>query len=242
MKSKLIYSSSPKDWKDLQNKVAAIFEDIGCKVAIEKNIQTARDTVNVDVFVEDTTNVPPSIYLCECKFWDRPIPKKEVHAFRTVVSDFGAHHGFLISKKGFQDGARDARNWSNVHVVDWDQFQKEIYPRWIDSMVEKVKLQTRRIVQSSDPEIKEGSETSLAPNDLQKHHELLLRGLQFSASMMDTMSVIKEIIPPLTIFDFSTSDKSTISFESKKDFFEFVLYNTELLINDINKLFGGSRN
>src|SRR5213080_4807970 len=41
--------------------------------------------------------VPPAVYLCECKFWTRPVPQEVVHAFRTVISDAGAHRGFVIS-------------------------------------------------------------------------------------------------------------------------------------------------
>jgi hypothetical protein len=42
------------------------------------------------------------IILVECKFWAKSISQETIHAFRTVVADFGANLGFIVSKNGFQ--------------------------------------------------------------------------------------------------------------------------------------------
>lgn len=107
-------------------------------VAIEKEITTARGIVNVDVFVEDATKLPHLIYICECKYWESQIPKSVVHSFRTVVTDFGAHVGYLISKKGFQSGAYDAASNSNVMLLSWDEFQQLFLDAWYVGMLKKV--------------------------------------------------------------------------------------------------------
>jgi hypothetical protein len=45
-----IYSESPKDWKDLQNKVAKYLCELGYGTEIEKDIQTVREIINIDVY------------------------------------------------------------------------------------------------------------------------------------------------------------------------------------------------
>ncbi len=58
------------------------------------------------------------------------MPKTVVHAFRTVVTDDGANIGFMISRSGFQKGAYEAAEKSNVHLVDWYEFQALFLERW----------------------------------------------------------------------------------------------------------------
>jgi len=122
----------PNDWRDLQNQVGLILQECGLNCEIEKEIQTVRGAVNIDVYAEDTTNQPTTIYLCECKYWQSAIPKTVIHAFRTVVSDFGANWGFIISSAGFQSGAFDAAANSNVRLLTWSEFQDLFENRWIE--------------------------------------------------------------------------------------------------------------
>jgi Restriction endonuclease len=126
----MIYSDIPKDWWDLQNKVAGIFLDCGCEVEVEKEVQTVRGPVDVDVFVIDPLQSPKLTYLCECKQWGKRVPKMVVHAFRTVVQDAGAHVGYFISSSGFQSGAFAAAQSANIHLVDWKGFQALWVGRW----------------------------------------------------------------------------------------------------------------
>jgi restriction system protein len=76
--------------------------------------------------------VPPLVCLCECKHWASPVSKDVVHSFRTVVADFGASRGFLISSGGFQKGAYEAAEFSNVRLMKWDEFEVAWMKRWID--------------------------------------------------------------------------------------------------------------
>ncbi len=134
----MIFSSEPTDWSDLQNKVAQVFSEFGCVVTVEKDISTTRGTVNVDVYVEDTTKSPNLIYICECKHWESSIPKSTVHSFRTVISDYGAHVGYLITKKGYQSGAYEAASNSNIMLLTWNEFQELFFDAWYVGMLKKV--------------------------------------------------------------------------------------------------------
>ncbi len=129
----MIYSDLPSDWRDLQFKTARILEESGFEVEVEKTIELARGEVVVDVYAVDLTTTPSSIYLAECKHWNRSVPKSVVHSFRTVVSDAGSHHGLIISKEGFQAGAYEAIEHTNVKLLDWRQFETLFEERWFKS-------------------------------------------------------------------------------------------------------------
>ncbi len=236
----MIFGITPVDWKDLQNKVADVFSDMGCKPYVEKRIETARGSVTIDVYIEDANSIPSSIILCECKHWERPVPQSAVHSFRTVISDCGAHHGIIISKNGFQSGAYDASVHSNIKILSWDEFQEEMYPRWIKSMINKVKALTRKLVDYSNDENDEFGKliSSFNAGEREEFRRLLKRGLQFSISMMGVMENIQEKLPPIHINDFGSSGKmDLIAFDSKKALFEFVVHNAENIISGFVRLY-----
>lgn len=126
----MIERGRPTTWQGLQEQTARILRQCGFVTQLEKEIVTARGKVEVDVYAEDTTQSPSATYLCECKHWKRTVPKAVVHAFRTVVSDFGANHGFLITREGFQSGASDAAAYTNVRLLTWEAFQEVFVDRW----------------------------------------------------------------------------------------------------------------
>ncbi len=117
------YSTETSDWRDLQHKVVSILHICGCESDVERTIETVRGKVDVHVHVIDSTTSPKLTYLCECKHWSSAVPKIVVHSFRTVVSDYGAHVGFLISRNGFQSGAYEGAQNSNIRLVNWFEFQ-----------------------------------------------------------------------------------------------------------------------
>jgi len=125
-----ISNDIPKDWKDLQNKVCKLLNEAGYPSESPKEINTVRGTVEVDVFSTSEDELIKQ-FICECKFWNTPIPKEKVHAFRTVVNDSGSMVGIFISKMGYQSGAYDAAYCSNVLLKDWDGFIKLIEKQWL---------------------------------------------------------------------------------------------------------------
>lgn len=126
----MIFSSMPTDWRDLQKKVAKVFTDIGFTAEIERELKTARGSVKVDVYADDSRQTPSLVYICECKYWASRVSQSTVHAFRSVVSDCGANYGMLISKIGFQRGCYDVANHTNIQLFDWQQFQQLFEDRW----------------------------------------------------------------------------------------------------------------
>lgn len=126
----LIYPT-PATWTDLQNTIARILREVGFATSSPKKLKLARGSVEVDVFSVDTTTEPNIIYTCEAKYWNKRVSKTVVHAFRSVVSDYGANVGLIISKKGFQRGAEGAAEHSNIRLMTFEEFEKLFLDRWL---------------------------------------------------------------------------------------------------------------
>jgi len=133
-----IYSEQPTNWKDLQIKTAKIFEDIGYVTFIEKNIQTVRGVVNADVICTKKSGPFEDKIIIECKYWSKNIPKSVIHSFRTVISDSGASFGYIITKKGFQSGAIEATNTSNVRLLSFEEFQASARSVWLRKVIDDI--------------------------------------------------------------------------------------------------------
>ena len=158
-----IFDHEPADWKDLQNRVGQLFSEIGCDVRIADRVRLVRGEKEIDVCVRDPQTTPPSVYLCECKFWSKPVPQEVVHSFRTVLSDCGAHRGFIISRAGFQAGAKEAVKNTNLDLLTFDELQLVFFERWRVAMGKKYRPYADRLFPYWDfpgkmPKIKWGKE------------------------------------------------------------------------------------
>ena len=128
----------PKNWKDLQDKVAILMYQAGYHTISPCKIETVRGTVEVDVFIESPDPLVGKI-VCECKYWKTRVSQEKLHAFQTVVHNSGASLGLLISREGFQAGAYEAAKLSNVKLLTWEEFICLISDKWIINMLKKIK-------------------------------------------------------------------------------------------------------
>lgn len=147
----LMFDNEPADWRDLQNLVAQMFSEMGADVFVGERVKLVRGAKEIDVRVVDKGTVPPSVYLCECKFWRNAVPQEVVHAFRTVMGDFGAHRGFLISREGFQAGAFEAAGNTNLNLVTFPELQELFFDRWIISVSHRFMPYADRLFPYWDP-------------------------------------------------------------------------------------------
>jgi hypothetical protein len=157
----LIEAHSPSSWQDLETGVARILTECGYEAEVQKNVDLARGDATIDVWADDHSS-PQNIIAVECKHWARPATKSVVHAFRSVVGDSGANTGFIVSSAGFQKGAIEAAAYSNVRLLDWNDFQAIFAVRWFksymsptlaeqtDSLHEYTEPYNSQIVRSSD--------------------------------------------------------------------------------------------
>jgi restriction system protein len=128
----MITSKSPDTWQELQSEVGRLLEECGFKVEVEKKIATARGTVEVDVYAEEWIRGRTYSTVCECKRWKANVSQDIVHAFRTVMSDFGANIGYIVSIAGFQEGAYKAIEHTNVRLVTWIELQAQFEASWLE--------------------------------------------------------------------------------------------------------------
>lgn len=131
----------PATWKELQDDVALLLNQSGYRAVSPCTIDTVRGKVEVDVLVESPDELVKRI-VCECKFWNSSVPKEKVHAFRTVVQDSGASLGLLISQAGFQSGAIEAANLSNVRLMTWNEFTDIIADKWTLTRLKQLKKES----------------------------------------------------------------------------------------------------
>jgi restriction system protein len=133
----MITRNAPDSWQALQTEVGRILIECGFDVEVEKKIQSARGTVELDVYADETIRGRRYAIACECKYWKSRIPQAVVHGFRTVVQEIGANIGYIISMEGFQSGAVSASDLTNLKLVTWQEFQDIFEESWFEEFFTK---------------------------------------------------------------------------------------------------------
>lgn len=104
-------------WRDYQEEAARFFRTLGLEASTDVTIQGVRTKHAIDVIVKSRHVGFEITWLVECKHWKTPVSKSHVLALREIVSDTGADRGILLSETGFQSGAIEAANLTNVQVT-----------------------------------------------------------------------------------------------------------------------------
>ena len=105
-----------KDWKKYQEDTAKFFRSIGLKALTDVTIKGVRTEHDIDVLVTSQHLGFDIKWIIECKLWKKPVNKLHVLGLREIVSDIGADRGILLSESGFQSGAIEAANLTNVQL------------------------------------------------------------------------------------------------------------------------------
>jgi hypothetical protein len=133
----LIFDTAPLTWQELEEMVHQAFDEMGYETARNVEISTARGTVKVDVRAVKKSNPIPTHVLCECKYWNKRVEQSAIHSFRSICSDAGAHYGLIISKVGFQSGANESRSHTNIHLLNFVEFQSTFFDEWRSGLLMK---------------------------------------------------------------------------------------------------------
>lgn len=104
-------------WKDYQEEAAEHFRSLGLNAVTDATVQGIRTSHDVDVLVTSKHAGFEVRWIVECKQWAERVSKLHVLALREIVSDLGADRGILLSESGFQSGAIEAANLTNVKVT-----------------------------------------------------------------------------------------------------------------------------
>lgn len=107
----------PIAWKEYQEEVASFFRSLGMEASTDVTVDGVRTTHDIDVLVKSRHVGFEVTWLVECKHWKTRVSKLNVLALREIVADIGADRGILLSEVGFQSGAIEAANLTNVKVT-----------------------------------------------------------------------------------------------------------------------------
>ncbi|WP_416409745.1 restriction endonuclease [Agrobacterium rosae] len=125
----------PESWEELEETVADILRECGMESTRQVTLDLPRGTVDVDVLAKETVDGIVSSIVCECKNWKTSVPKAVVHSFRTVMHETGANRGYIISRAGFQAGAYEAAQATNIQLVTFEEFQERCFTKWYKKQV-----------------------------------------------------------------------------------------------------------
>lgn len=105
------------DWKDYQEEAAEFFRSLGLSAETDVKLAGVRTTHDIDVVVKSKHVGFEVLWLVECKHWKSAVSKLHVLGLREIVNDLGADRGILLCEAGFQVGAVEAANLTNVQVT-----------------------------------------------------------------------------------------------------------------------------
>lgn len=75
----------------------------------------------IDLFVSvDPGNGFESIFIFECKNWDKPVPQSEIVIFNTKIQDTNATKGFFIAKKFSKYAELEANKYPRIKLLKAD--------------------------------------------------------------------------------------------------------------------------
>lgn len=104
-------------WRVYQEEAATFFRTLGLDAKTDVTVVGVRTKHDIDVLVKSQHVGFEVTWLVECKHWSSRISKLHVLALREIVADVGADRGILLAERGFQTGAVEAANLTNVHVT-----------------------------------------------------------------------------------------------------------------------------
>ncbi|RPA23017.1 restriction endonuclease [Shewanella frigidimarina] len=114
-----------EDWYQFQELIREHFESLGADAETNVRLQGVRTCHDVDVLVKTKFLGEDITWVVEAKLWKTPVSKVHVLALRTIIDDIGADRGFIVSSNGFQLGAIEAANKSNVKLKTFDELKDE---------------------------------------------------------------------------------------------------------------------
>lgn len=199
------------DWKDLQNKICLLFNQIGLNAETEKIIETPRGEVEVDVFAIDPKSVDKISYLVECKNWNTPVNQSVIHSFTTIMNETGCNIGYIISKNGFQAGAKKYVRNTNIKLFTFEDIQSHYWYLWIRNyFVPQIKIMIERYSFYCEPFNSSRDRVVNQLDPLKK--ELYIRLYKKYAPFFSTLDIVSSSIHDMMKLDMN-SDHTLIKWD-----------------------------
>ncbi len=136
------------DWYDYQEETAAFFRSLGLDAQTNVTVQGVRTQHDIDVLVKMHHVGFDVTWVIECKHWKSKVSKLHVAGLRTIVQEIGADRGILLCEAGFQSGAIEAAQLTNVVVTSlanvMQSAQNDIYSLRIRELLERIEAARER--------------------------------------------------------------------------------------------------
>ncbi len=113
-----------KAWKQYQEDTADYFRSMGLDAETDVTVKGVRTSHDIDVLVTSHFHGFEIKWIVECKLWQKPVNKLHVLGLREIVADIGADRGILLSESGFQSGAIEAANMTNIQVTSLENVKE----------------------------------------------------------------------------------------------------------------------
>ncbi|MBU1216067.1 restriction endonuclease [bacterium] len=113
-----------KAWQKYQEDAAEYFRSIGLNASTDVTFKGVRTHHDIDVLVVSHYVGFDITWVVECKYWKHPVNKLHVLGLREIVADVGADRGILLSESGFQSGAIEAANLTNIQLTSLEDLRK----------------------------------------------------------------------------------------------------------------------
>lgn len=110
-------------WSRYQEDAADYFRRLGLHAETNVTLSGVRSTHDIDVVVRFERAGIPHLWVVECKDYNRAVEKEKPLTLRTIVDDVGADRGFLLCENGFQRGAREVVEKTNILVTSLEELQ-----------------------------------------------------------------------------------------------------------------------
>lgn len=146
------------NWKEYQEEAAKYFRELGLDANTNATVNGVRTSHDIDVLVKSRHAGFEVTWVVECKHWKEKVSKLHVLALREIVTEVGADRGILLSESGFQSGALEAANLTNVRLTSLVEMRRnaahEIYSMRLVELYDKVETLKNRYWQISKNERK----------------------------------------------------------------------------------------
>ena len=126
------------DWRTYQREAAQFLSSLGFDVAVDEKLRGVRGSHDVDVVARGQRAGLELLWVVECKRWNRRVSKDRVLTLRALIEDVGADKGILLAENGFQSGARDAAQGTNVQLTSLGQLKEASLEEFLDLRIQEM--------------------------------------------------------------------------------------------------------
>lgn len=108
------------------------YRELGLSAQTDVTVPGVRGKHAVDIAVRGHRAGVDFLWIVECKWWNRRVPKAAVLALSGVMLDVGADRGILLSRNGFQSGAPVMAIRSNITLTSLEELRAATQTEYVN--------------------------------------------------------------------------------------------------------------